>query len=128
MKVIAAFPTLDQAYLAVSRLESSGIKAELRDEATITLNWLLSPALGGVRIAVSEADVDAALEILRMPPVDEGMLVCPYCGSTEVSIRTLNPAGAVLLASGLPVPLPPQTADCRKCGKSFDVKSHPDSR
>ncbi len=128
MKVIAAFPTLDQAYLAVSRLESSGIKAELRDEATITLNWLLSPALGGVRIAVSEADVDAALEILRMPPVDEGMLVCPYCGSTEVSIRTLNPAGAVLLASGLPVPLPLQTADCRKCGKSFDVKSHPDSR
>lgn len=127
MKVIAAFPTLDQAYLAVSRLESAGIKAELRDEATITLNWFHSPAIGGVKIVVPESDVAAAQEILRMPPIEEGMMVCPYCGSTEVTFRTLNPAGAVLLATGLPVPLPLQTADCRKCGKSFDVKSHPDS-
>jgi hypothetical protein len=127
MKVIAAFSTLDQAYLAVSRLESAGIRAELRDEATITLNWLFSPAIGGVKIAVPEADVESAQQILRMPPVEEGMLVCPFCGSTEVAVRTLNPAGAVLLATGLPVPLPLQTADCRKCGKSFDVKSHPNS-
>lgn len=125
MKVIAAFPTLELAHLARSRLESAGLEVEVRDESTISLYWLYSAALGGVRLAVREEEVHAAQEILREPPSDEGILVCPHCGSRDVSVRLLSPAGAFLTLISLPIPLPLQTADCRSCKKSHDIKAHP---
>ncbi len=125
MKIIAAFPTVELAYLAAARLESVGIGVEIRDEAITTLTWLYSPALGGVKIAVAEADVADAEAILREPASEEGILVCPHCGSREVAVRTLSAAGGVLLVLNVPLPLAFQTADCRACGKSYGVPAHP---
>jgi hypothetical protein len=125
MEIIASFPVLELANLAVSRLESAGIKTELRDEATVSLYWLYAPAIGGVKLAVDEADVADALAILREPPTEEGLLVCPHCGSRDVEVRVLGPAGAAMLIASLPLPLAFQTADCRACGKAHHVSAHP---
>ncbi len=125
MQVVASYLNLERAHLALSRLQSAGIEAELRDEATVTLYWLLSPAIGGVKVTVPEADVEAARQILRMPALEAGFVVCPHCGTGDVTVRTLSPTGAVLLATGLPLPLAPQRADCNACGRSFEVKAHP---
>ena len=126
MTIIAAFPTIELAYLAASRLECAGIEIEIRDEAIATLNWLYSPAVGGVKIAVDEADVADAEAILREPATEEGILVCPHCGSREVAVRTLSAAGGVLLVLNIPLPFGFQTADCRGCGKSHAIAAHPD--
>jgi hypothetical protein len=125
MKIIAAYPTIEQAYLAAARLGSAGIRADIRDEAIATLNWLYSSAIGGVKLAVGEADVADAEEILREPAQEEGILVCPHCGSRDVTVRTLSAAGGVLIVLNIPLPLAFQTADCRGCGKSHGISAHP---
>jgi hypothetical protein len=125
MQIVAAYPTSELAYLAASRLESSGIEVEVRDEATIAVNWIYSPVIGGVKIAVDESEVADALEILRQLPTEEGILTCPHCGSREVTVRTLSPAGGIFLVLNVPLPLALQTADCRSCGKSHTLSAHP---
>ena len=125
MRVIAAYPSLELAHLAASRLESAGIAVELRDVETISLNWIYSPVIGGVKLAVEEAEEADALEILRLLPLEEGILACPHCGSREVSVRPLSAAGGVFLVLNVPLPLSLQTAHCRACGRSHGVCAHP---
>jgi len=125
MRVVATYPTTEAAYLAASRLESAGIDVEVRDAAIVSLNWMYTLAIGGVKLAVVEADEADARAILSLPALAPGLLVCPYCGSPEVAARTLSPAGGVLLATGLPLPLAPQVADCRRCGKTFPLAVPP---
>ncbi|MBC8010863.1 MAG: DUF2007 domain-containing protein [Burkholderiales bacterium] len=127
MVVIASFPTVDQAHLLAARLRSAGIACELRDENTLTMNWTYSLAIGGVKVAVPDSDEEDALAILADAPSEEGLLVCPECGSGDVTIRTLSPAGGVFLVSGVPLPMAMQKADCRACGRAFEVDAHPDA-
>ncbi len=128
MRVIASYPVLELANLAASRLQSAGLEVELRDEATVATYWFYGPVIGGVKLAVAEADVADALSILREPPPEEGLLVCPHCGSREVAVRVLGPAGAAFLIAGVPLPLGFQTADCRSCGRAHQVPAHPNLR
>lgn len=125
MRVLAAYPTADAAYFVASRLESAGIEVEVRDESIVSLNWMYALAVGGVKLAVREEDYDDAVAILSEPEIEPGLLVCPYCGSAEVVVRPLSPAGGVLLATGVPTPFPAQVADCRACGRSHTIAAHP---
>ena len=125
MRVLAAYPTADAAYMVASRLESAGIEVEVRDESIVSLNWMYALAVGGVKLAVREEDYDDAVAILSEPEIEPGLLVCPYCGSAEVVVRPLSLAGGVLLATGVPAPFPSQVADCRACGRSHTIAAHP---
>ena len=53
------------------RLESEGIPVFLFDEFTITMDWLLSNAIGGVKVQVPEPYLERAREILGI--VEEEM-------------------------------------------------------
>ncbi len=66
--VIATFANVDEAHLLASRLRSAGIATELRDENTLTMNWGYALAIGGVKVAVAEADEEDALAILADKP------------------------------------------------------------
>ncbi len=125
MQVVATYPTTEAAYLAASRLESAGIDVEVRDEAIVSLNWMYALAIGGVRIAVAEEEAADARAILCLPVLEPGILRCPYCGSADVAVRTLSPAAGILLATGVPLPLSQQVADCRRCGKAHVLPAHP---
>src|SRR5438445_5230531 len=46
------------------KLEAAGIPVFLADEYTIAMDWLLSNAIGGIKVQVSEADVPRACEVL----------------------------------------------------------------
>jgi hypothetical protein len=67
---IAQFPTPHDAHLARSFLAADGIPVRLRDENLVGVNWLMSPALGGVRLDVPEEFVARARDLLahRMDP------------------------------------------------------------
>ncbi len=67
---IASFPQAIQAHIARSRLESEGIETFIRDENIVTLNWLYSNAVGGVKLEVYEQDVPQALSILEQAVPD----------------------------------------------------------
>ena len=64
MRTLAAFNHADQAHLLRMRLEGSGIAAHVRDEHMVTLDWLASLAVGGVKVDVADEDYAAALAIL----------------------------------------------------------------
>jgi hypothetical protein len=67
MKTLAAFNQPMDAHLLIARLEGNGIKAYARDENMVTLDWLASNAIGGVKVDVADEDYAKALEILATP-------------------------------------------------------------
>jgi hypothetical protein len=65
MKTLASFNLPMDAYLLRSRLEGSGIASYIRDENLVTLDWLYSNAVGGVKVDVMDEDYEQALELLE---------------------------------------------------------------
>ncbi len=64
METIATFLKPEDAHLLRMRLEAVGIPAFVQDENLIQIDWLLSNAVGGVRVQVSDEDVTEALALL----------------------------------------------------------------
>ena len=65
MKTLASFSKPQDAHLLVSRLEGSGVSAYVRDEHMVSLDWLASNAVGGVKVDVADEDFPRALEIMN---------------------------------------------------------------
>jgi DNA-directed RNA polymerase subunit M/transcription elongation factor TFIIS len=120
MPVVATYTKMEDAHLAVSKLQGSGVEAWLRDEATANLYWLYSNAIGGVKVEVRDEDFERALEVLDLPKESSELLKCPHCGSENVSIRQMNLwAALALIFLSLILPNREHTVDCMECGKSF---------
>jgi len=122
MPVIANYTKAEDAHLAASKLEGSGVRAWLRDEATASLYWFYSNAIGGVKIEVAEEDVERAREILDLAPEQSALLQCPHCGSEHTRMRQMNLISALaLIFLNLILPQRKHRTDCLDCGKSFQV-------
>jgi hypothetical protein len=70
---VATFWNPAEAHVVRSRLEAEGIRAYLADEMTVTMDWLLSNAIGGIKLQVAEKDAARALRVLaeKQPPRQE---------------------------------------------------------
>ncbi|HEX6181649.1 MAG TPA: DUF2007 domain-containing protein [Chitinophagaceae bacterium] len=67
--------------ILLSRLKEEGFDCHLRDENTITIDPLLSPALGGIKLMVREEDLvraNAALDMIESEYI--ATVHCPSCG------------------------------------------------
>jgi hypothetical protein len=123
------------AGIARARLELAGIPSLLLDENLIAVQWLYSRALGGVKLAVDEADLEAARGVLAQdesgdvalaalpdasdasPDADEG---CPACGSTRIrSSKLQRRAAALSLLTSLPLIAWRHRWICDACGHSW---------
>jgi hypothetical protein len=62
---IRQYLSVHEALLAKSVLDSAGIPCFLGDQNIIRLDWLLSNALGGVKLLVRDEDAVAADELLN---------------------------------------------------------------
>jgi hypothetical protein len=62
---VASFGTLPEAELARNRLEQDGIHAHLSDGESVSMMWMYSTALGGVKLMVAEEDAERAGYILE---------------------------------------------------------------
>ena len=63
-----------EAHAMRVRLEAAGIPVFLADELTVAMDWLLSNAIGGVKVQVPERYVPRATRLLKglpapMPPL-----------------------------------------------------------
>jgi hypothetical protein len=58
------------AHIVLSMLQDSGINCHLKDEYTITIDPLLSPALGGIKLMVEGSQLERALELLEQTEED----------------------------------------------------------
>ena len=121
MPIIATYTKMEDAHLAASKLQGSGVEAWLRDEATANLYWLYSNAIGGVKVEVTEKDVERAREVLELPKEASGLLKCPKCDSENINLRQMNLLFALgLIFLNLILPHRKNKADCLDCGESFD--------
>lgn len=53
------------ANMDMGMLQAAGINCHIKDEYTITIDPLLSPALGGMKLMVEEADLEEARALLQ---------------------------------------------------------------
>ncbi|MGE9290779.1 MAG: DUF2007 domain-containing protein [Puniceicoccales bacterium] len=127
MKIIATYHSPDEAHLAASVLEGNGITVEMRDLEIVEAIQIYADAVGGIKIAVPEADEQKAREILELPPESEGLLTCPYCGSGNVKMRELNLITAMSIIIGFLLPFSTKKVDCLDCGKTFPLKLNSES-
>jgi hypothetical protein len=67
---IASFCFPHEAHIARAKLESENIPVVVADEFTISMQWLYSNALGGVKIQVPPSCVQRAIEILAQDDSD----------------------------------------------------------
>lgn len=129
---VRAFRDPVDAGIARARLELAGIPSVLLDENLISVQWLYSRALGGVKLAVDEADLEAARQVLAQdesgdfasgadpgaPPDDDD--VCPACGSPRVrSSKLQRKAAALSLLTSLPLIVWRHRWICDACGHSW---------
>jgi hypothetical protein len=128
---VAACARPVEAHLARCRLEAEGIEAFVADEHIVSLQWLYSAAVGGVKVQVRLRDAARARAILAAPAPrrsrsagfvtdDLSAPRCPRCGSLEIEerfARRLSFASALLL--GFPLLIPRGRARCRSCGRRW---------
>ena len=140
LKTIARFRDVPAAQLAQSRLEADGIEASLLGVNHVSINWLVSQAIGGIRLQVPAEDAEHARELLQQDrsedregvseadlPAAEGE-ECPRCGSDRVQGSQLahwTKAASMLggiwfLLLSLPFVWWRRRLDCSTCGFSWE--------
>jgi hypothetical protein len=82
---IRSFDNYIPANMMLQRLEEEGIKAYLKDEHTVTIDPILTNALGGIKLMVYEEQSQRALELVEALERSYKLAAaCPKCGSENV--------------------------------------------
>jgi len=127
---VATFSQPVEAHLALTKLESEGVLCIVSDEYVVSVNWLLSGAVGGVKVMVPASEAEFARDLLRPQPhlvqvadethardSDDEDLVCPQCRSVDAYFHRFHRrvAGLAWLAFGFIVPWLSQRWVCKQC-------------
>ena len=131
---------LSEAIIARGAIESAGIFCFLKDENLVRLDWQISNMIGGIRLQVAAADVEAAEAVLAQPIpnsidfadeiLDEPNFQqprCPRCNSTDISYErsSRKAALAALYLFALPAPRGAPSWTCQKCGLRWEEVEEP---
>ncbi len=111
-----------EAHIAAGKLESEGIPVFLLGINHASANWLLSNALGGIRLQVPQDYVEEAKHLLsETVDIDEDGETCPRCGSVDLSTMNNTRKVAFLAVHLFSIPLPWQSRrrHCDSCGAEW---------
>lgn len=73
------------ANMMLQRLEEEGIKAYLQDEHTVTIDPILSNAIGGIKLMVFKDQLERSLDLLTsFEQAYKAAVVCPQCKSANM--------------------------------------------
>jgi hypothetical protein len=84
--VLNSYNTYIDAHIAKGVLEEEGISSWLKDENTVTIDPILTNAVGGIKVMVTEEDAQRALEILTRLKREQAAIACPKCGSINTEL------------------------------------------
>ncbi len=141
LTTIRRYRDLSEALVARAVIESAGIFCFLKDENFARLVWQDSNFIGGIRLQVAAADVEAAEAILSQPVPDTITIPdqpgfeqprCPRCTSTDIiwERQGRKAALASLYLFSLPLPRGSESWTCNSCGLRWvddddDDRVHP---
>jgi len=131
IKLIAFDNAIDANLLKLS-LENEGIETFIFDENTVTIDPLISIAVGGIKVMVKESDVELAREVVKALDSEKYVLendevvACPNCKSDHVhkytTMKSVNGL-MVFIVSFLLFVYPAYKQNifkCEDCGNEFD--------
>jgi DNA-directed RNA polymerase subunit RPC12/RpoP len=82
---IRTFDNYFSANIALTKLRDAGIECYLKDEYTVTIDPLLSNAIGGIKLIVNKKIESEARKMLNMFDNDyKNYIKCPKCGSNDL--------------------------------------------
>lgn len=87
--IIQTYDNYVAAHIAMGRLQEDGINCWLKDENTVTIDPILTNAVGGIKLMVPSVQAERALAILRMlDQKNKALNPCPQCASQNVEVVT----------------------------------------
>lgn len=88
---LRAYDNYIEAHLRLQQLEAEGIRAVLKDEYTVTIDPMLSNAVGGIKLMVPDVQWQRANTVIEsLEKKYRGTLTCPQCGSHSIQ-KVANP-------------------------------------
>ena len=76
-----------EAHIAKGVLEEEGITCWLKDEHTVTIDPILTNAVGGIKVMVDRQQAAKALDVLaRLKKEQQQAVTCPKCGSHNTEL------------------------------------------
>ena len=86
---VRSFDNYIPANMMLQRLEEEGIKAYLQDEHTVTIDPILTNAIGGIKLMIFRDQLERAMSLIEdMEKQYRQAVVCPRCGSTDIHYVT----------------------------------------
>src|SRR5574343_86414 len=115
---VKTFDTSVNAHLFRIELENEGIESFIYDEETITMDPLLSNAIGGIKVKINAKDIERTKEFLAKRE-EEHNPPCPNCGSKRImtNFRSFKSASGIIsaIAAFLFTIFPPMFKTVNKC-------------
>ncbi|MBM3416055.1 MAG: DUF2007 domain-containing protein [Bacteroidetes bacterium] len=85
--LLKSYPNYVEAHIAKGVLEEAGIGSWLKDENTVTIDPILTNAVGGIKLMVSKDEAQKALDILNtLRREQKAAVTCPKCGSHNTEL------------------------------------------
>ena len=113
------------AHIAAGKLESEGIPVFLLGINHASANWLISNALGGIRLQVPANHIEYARQLLAQiaEPIDRGEPECPECGGSDTTAMSNSRKIAFLAVHLFSIPLPWQSnrRHCQSCRAEWET-------
>jgi DNA-directed RNA polymerase subunit RPC12/RpoP len=98
---VRTFQNYFSAHITLTKLRDAGVQCFLKDEFTVTVDPILSNAVGGIKLVVAKDQEEEAFQLLN--EFDEAYrktVACPRCGSKSIELvpkqTTGNLATAIL--------------------------------
>jgi DNA-directed RNA polymerase subunit RPC12/RpoP len=93
MKIIRTYDSYIHAHIAIGQLAEYDIPAFLQDEFMVTIDPILSNAIGGIKLTVDDENVSEAQKILGTIEMQgKQIIACPKCHLANVEhIATAHP-------------------------------------
>jgi len=96
---VRTFTNYFSANILLSKLRDGGIQCYLKDEFTVTIDPLLTYAVGGIKLVVKKEDATEVFEILQQFDAEyRRNAVCPKCGSHNIELVPKRNAANMITA------------------------------
>lgn len=123
---LRSFDNYIEANIVLNMLRHQNIHCHLKDENIITIDPLLSPALGGMKLMVHHAHVERAWDLMEEAESEYlKNIPCPICHARELKAVTVTRNHTCKLSALISMLLNGQSVEvsrmyrCGKCGYDF---------
>ena len=87
-KIIATYDNYLLANMTMGMLTENNIKCQMKDENIVTVDPLLNPAVGGIKLLVEENDFDQAVALMKEAESDYLKdIACPNCKNNALVVE-----------------------------------------